>query len=151
MSNGRYEYMGFWFRGLHKDIETLIERYKEGRRIVSIGEITKVSDNVSEVALFFLHDDNLVKEFPQLKVVGFVEDWTDKSGEVWFSDCGTTEYQKEFVDYFDGHDEERWTGNNPTEDFNAEQLYISCGETEYITYKFPFREEWNKENFEKAR
>lgn len=143
----RYEYMGFWFRGPHKDIEKLVERYKEGRRLIGTHEIVKVSDKVSEVALFFLNDDNLVKEFPQLKAVGFVEDWRDKSCDVWFSDCGNTEYEKVFVDYFDGHDEDRWTGNNPTEDFKAKQLYINCGETERIAYRFPFKEEWNKEDY----
>lgn len=143
-----YDYMGFYFRGLHKDIEELVGYYKKKNKWPCMDDVKKISDKVSEVCIYGEQNDELVQNFPKLKVVVFVEDWSNRSCSVWFSDCNTTKYEKVFVDYFDGHDEDRWTLKNPTKNFRAKQLYINCGETARINYTFPFKNEWDKEDYE---
>lgn len=151
MDYSNYGYSSFHIRGPHEYIELILTNLKN--KNVDIGYYyieskKKVSDKITEIVISYsdkLH--NLIERYPYVKAIGFVEVWNESAGYLAFSDVGKKDLKLEFIDYFDRHNDDRWTCNNPTTDFHAEELFISCGETNSVYYKFDLKEEWEKNNY----
>lgn len=142
-----FEYDMVFFRGPETYILRLSEKCKiEGIEIY--GESPHcVTEEIFEIEIRSgMKTGSIIKEFPILKVTGFILDRSDNLGsiDVFYSESGypyITERKsvQGLIDMFVREDK-WWEEHSVLDDFKGEFIDIKTGAIDYLNYKFPFSE-----------
>jgi len=139
---GEYYTNKFLIKGTKEDIEEIKNNKEYDVEVLSETEDVFVTIEVSKDT----YVEDIIKNHPDVMMVGFVEDWSVYDVYVAFSDFGSDTIDAcERVGYFDRDHDYNW---HDSCDITAEHVSVEMsynGEKETQTYNFPFAEEWNVE------
>ncbi len=119
-------------------------------------KMTVYKTNTPDVYEFYEGDPDkielLIKKYPELKVVAFMQEWDPiegRSASVVMSEPGYDHIMvKDFISWIDPYNESPYIiGHRPTDDFRTVEEFMDTGYEEKVNYKFPFRKEWNGFNY----
>lgn len=144
------------FKGFTDDITDLYNFFKkelpylmpyeiENSGIVNISIVKCVDDYLHP------HIEKAIRQFPQLKFIGFYKRSKDSSVFTVYSESGYP-YLTEavFVGNYDYKADSTWVNeNSPDDDFTDSYIHINTGEGEKVKYKCPFKAKWNDMNYVK--
>lgn len=143
------------FKGISEDINELIfflkqfecSFYRNDCDIEGLEEVHIQGNDLFEQNII----EQAIRDFPQLKFIGFFQKSEGWQVYVVFSETGYDHItDAQFVGHYDGKNENSWHySESPTEAFEIRDVYIAVGEEYSVNYNFPFSKKWNSLNFVK--
>lgn len=140
-------------RGPEAELRKVMEAYQQDTPIPVQTKIPGIFE-LSMKDYFNYGDGNaylydVIKKFPELKITGFIEDWSCGEVYVAFSESGY-EYvtEQKFAGKFDTKADWNWQWEyGPTDTINDRSPDIRTGIMNNINYSFPFRKQWESNNY----
>ena len=140
-------------RGTKEDLLAVMEACKQPRAKLQTTQIPGIFE--LNLGNFFPYGDgrrylaDLIRDFPALKVAGFLEDWSTSSVWIAYSEsgCGHITHGKR-INFFDPKSEYPWQWEyTPTENFKTRFTTIQTGDTVVVNYRFPYAQALEDRNY----